>query len=108
MIASTRKETPVRNMPLVTIVLPTYNGMPYLPEAVASILDQTLRDFSLLIIDDGSNDGTADYLESLTDPRIEVVRGTHRGLGFPLNHPLPPARRHPRPRRAPAALSPPR
>ena len=72
-------------VPLVTVVLPTYNGMPYLPQALASILDQTLQDLSLLIIDDGSTDGTADYLESLTDSRIDVVRGSHRGLGAVLN-----------------------
>jgi glycosyltransferase involved in cell wall biosynthesis len=88
MTASTRMANRAQSVPLVTVVLPTHNGMPYLPQAVASILDQTLRDLSLLIIDDGSNDGTADYLESLTDPRVEVVRGTNRGLGVVLNHAL--------------------
>jgi glycosyltransferase involved in cell wall biosynthesis len=88
MTASTGMANRAQSVPLVTVVLPTHNGMPYLPQAVASILDQTLRDLSLLIIDDGSNDGTADYLESLTDPRVHVVLGSHRGLGTVLNQGL--------------------
>jgi glycosyltransferase involved in cell wall biosynthesis len=75
-------------MSAVTVVLPTYNGMPFLPQAVRSILDQSLADLKLLIIDDGSSDGTGEYLGRLDDPRIEVVRGAHRGLGAVLNHGL--------------------
>ena len=66
--------------------MPAYNAMPYLPEAVRSILDQTVRDFTFLIIDDGSTDATGAYLEQLTDPRVRVVRAARRGLGAALNH----------------------
>ena len=63
----------------VSVIVAVYNGMPYLPEAVESILTQTLRDLIVLIVDDGSTDGTADYLSGLTDPRIQVVHQPNRG-----------------------------
>jgi len=44
--------------PIVTVLLPVYNGERYLREAVESILTQTLESFELLIVDDGSTDGT--------------------------------------------------
>lgn len=51
-----------------------YNGMAYLPEAVNSTLDQTFRDFEFLIIDDESSDGSYEYLRSIVDSRIKLVR----------------------------------
>jgi glycosyltransferase involved in cell wall biosynthesis len=69
----------------VTVLMSVYNGMPYLPEAVDSILKQTFRDFVFLIINDGSTDGTEDYLKRLTDQRVRVVHQSNRGLGAALN-----------------------
>ena len=69
----------------LTIALPVYNAMPYLPAAVESILGQTYSDFEFLIIDDGSLDGSADYLRSLRDPRIKLSVRENRGLGTTLN-----------------------
>jgi len=66
-------------MPEVAVVMSVYNGMPYLPEAVDSIVNQTLKDFKFLIINDGSMDGTEDYLNRLTDQRIQVVHRPHLG-----------------------------
>jgi len=59
--------------------------MPYLPAAVESVLGQTYSDFEFLIIDDGSSDGSADYLRSLRDPRIKLSVRENRGLGTTLN-----------------------
>lgn len=70
---------------LVTVVLPVYNGMPFLPEAVDSILAQTLKDFRLLVIDGGSTDGSLSYLESISDPRVALVHQQGHGLGATLN-----------------------
>lgn len=70
---------------LVTVVLPVYNSMPFLPEAVDSILAQTLKDFRLLVIDDGSTDNSANYLETVKDPRVTVIHQENRGLGTTLN-----------------------
>jgi glycosyltransferase involved in cell wall biosynthesis len=72
-------------MTQLTVILPVYNGMPHLPKAVRSILDQTLTDLRLLVINDGSTDGTLAYLQSIDDPRVEVLGGKHQGLGDALN-----------------------
>jgi glycosyltransferase involved in cell wall biosynthesis len=71
-------------LPSVTVFIPTYNRAHFLPTAIDSILQQTFTDFELLIIDDGSNDGTADLLEDycVRDRRIRVER--NRGnIGSP-------------------------
>src|ERR1019366_340716 len=72
-------------MPKVTVLMPVYNAMPFLPMAIESILAQSLLAFELLIVDDGSTDGTCAYVESLHDYRIRVLRRTHEGLGATLN-----------------------
>jgi glycosyltransferase involved in cell wall biosynthesis len=59
--------------------------MPYLRAAVESVLNQSYRDFEFLIIDDGSTDGSADYLRSLRDPRVKLTVRENRGLGMTLN-----------------------
>ena len=65
----------------ITVLMSVYNGMPYLPEAVDSILAQTVQDFTFLIVNDGSKDETVDYLNRLTDKRIQVMHQSHRGQG---------------------------
>ena len=59
-------------MPRITVLMPVYNGMPYIPEAVDSVLSQSETDWQPIISDNGSKDGTRDYLRTLTDPRIRV------------------------------------
>lgn len=66
--------------PTVSIVLPTYNRLPLLQKAVASVLAQTFRAWELIIVDDGSEDGTADWVRTLTDPRIRLLESEHCGL----------------------------
>lgn len=67
--------------PEVTVMMPVYNARPYLRAAVASILSQTLANLKLLIIDDGSDDGSAELLQELarTDGRIELIRRGRMG-----------------------------
>src|SRR6187399_2447315 len=62
--------------PLVSVVMPVYNGERFVVEAVRSIVAQTFADFELLVVDDGSTDGTANLIatEQATDPRILVHR----------------------------------
>jgi len=72
----------------VTVLMPVYNAMPYLSKAVDSILQQSLRDFVFLAIDDGSTDGSQEYLDRVSDPRIKIVHQPHRGLGAALNQGL--------------------
>jgi glycosyltransferase involved in cell wall biosynthesis len=54
--------------------MPVYNGEKYLRTAVQSILDQSFSDFELIVVDDGSIDGTARILAELADPRIRYLR----------------------------------
>jgi hypothetical protein len=56
----------------ICLVMPCYNGMKYIAQAVESVLTQSFSDWQLIISDDCSNDGTIQFLESLRDPRIEV------------------------------------
>lgn len=62
-------------MPTVSIVLPTYNRLPLLREAVDSVRAQTFGDWELIVVDDGSDDGTVEYLQALAgeDPRVVPV-----------------------------------
>ena len=56
----------------ISIIMPTYNRLALLREAVSSVLAQRYQEWELLISDDGSTDGTRDYLAGLSDPRIRV------------------------------------
>ena len=66
--------------PKVTILMPVYNGERHLREAIDSILNQTLSDFELLMVDDGSTDQSVEIIESFADPRIRLVHN-ERNLG---------------------------
>src|SRR6185437_7848234 len=74
--------------PSITIGIPVYNGMPWICETVESIRQQTCSDFAVLIIDDGSTDGSGEYLQSLSDPRFRLIRQENRGLTATLNRML--------------------
>jgi glycosyltransferase involved in cell wall biosynthesis len=62
---------------LVSIVIPVFNGMPYLPEAVKSALDQEYRPLEVVVVDNASTDGSRQYLETLSDPLLRVVYREH-------------------------------
>ncbi len=68
-------------MAKVSIVIPTYNCLDYLPKAIGSVLQQTYQDIELIIIDDNSNDGTSTYLASIDDDRIITL--STLGVGAP-------------------------
>jgi glycosyltransferase involved in cell wall biosynthesis len=67
--------------PVVTVLMSVYNDRRYLPESIGSILVQSHADFELLIVDDGSTDGSSDYLRNLADPRVRVIQN-HSNLGL--------------------------
>lgn len=69
----------------VSVVVPTYNARPLLSQTLAAILAQTFADFELIVIDDGSTDDTPEYLATLTDPRLRVIRQTNAGVGAARN-----------------------
>ncbi len=67
-------------MPRVTVVTPTYDAGPFVRQCVESVLSQTFADWELVVVDDGSTDGTPDVVASYRDPRVRCVRLPHRGL----------------------------
>lgn len=66
--------------PIVTVLMPVYNGTAHLAEAVEGVLAQTLRDFELIVVDDASTDDSAALVAAYADPRLRLVRN-ERNLG---------------------------
>lgn len=88
--AETKSRTSIKQKgslvyPRLSIVLPTYNHLHYLPASIQSILTQTFTDFELIIVNDGSTDGTREYLDTLKDPRIKVIHQENKRLPEALN-----------------------
>ena len=72
--------------PLVSIIIPVYNVAPYLREALDSAVRQTHSHLQILIIDDGSTDGSSAICEEYTsDPRVQVIHQPNRGLSCARN-----------------------
>lgn len=60
-------------MPIVSVIMPSYNHARYVGAAVESVLAQTLHDIELIVIDDGSTDGTQEVLRGIRDERLRCV-----------------------------------
>jgi len=73
--------------PLIAVIIPTHNRAALLERAVQSVLDQTLRDFELVVVDDGSTDGTAELsILKNADPRLRYVKlPENRGVSVARN-----------------------
>jgi glycosyltransferase involved in cell wall biosynthesis len=83
---SSKADTTAAPGPKVSIGLPCYNAEATVAESVESIREQTLADWELIAIDDGSTDGTRAVLASFDDPRIRLLSdGTNRGRCARLN-----------------------
>lgn len=78
--------------PLITVLMPVYNGEKFLRESISSVLAQSLADFEFLIVDDGSSDRTSKIIESYSDPRIKLLRQCNMGIAKSLNRGLELAR----------------
>lgn len=72
--------------PKVSVIMSVYNGERYLRDSIKSILNQTFKDFELLIVDDGSTDNTKEILKTYKDPRINIITNLENiGLTKSLN-----------------------
>ncbi len=72
-------------MPLISVVVPVYNGEKTIKETIESILNQTLSDLELLIINDGSQDSTLEIISTIQDSRIQVFSYPNAGLAASRN-----------------------
>lgn len=74
-------------VPRVSVIVPAYEVAPYLDRCVRSLLAQTVRDFELILVDDGSHDGTSALCDAWTeaDPRVRCVHQENRGLSAARN-----------------------
>ncbi len=80
--------------PAISVLMPVYNGMKYLAEAVESIRAQTFRDFEFIIVDDGSTDRSLQMLQRFAkdDARIRILSRPNTGIVGALNDGLAVAR----------------
>lgn len=66
--------------PIVSIITPTFNHEKYIEECIQSVLAQTIGEWEMIIIDDGSTDNTPDVVRQFHDPRIRSLVREHRGI----------------------------
>lgn len=75
--------------PFFSVLLPAYNARAHIRDALRDILRQTWADFELLVVDDGSSDGTSDLVREFRDSRLRLIRlEKNQGLVAALNHGL--------------------
>lgn len=70
---------------LVSVIMPMLNARPFLQESIGSILSQSFRHFELLIVDNGSTDGSREYAQSFSDTRIRVLSEPQSGTAHAIN-----------------------
>lgn len=78
--------------PLISVILPVYNGGPFLRQTLEALLAQTLEDFELIVINDGSTDDSEATILSFNDPRIHYFPQPNQGFIFSLNRGIAAAR----------------
>lgn len=72
-------------MPAVSVIIPSYNHARYIGQAIQSVLDQSLRDLELIVIDDGSRDDSLKVIERFHDPRMIVKSQSNMGAHAAIN-----------------------
>lgn len=75
-------------MSRISVVLPVFNGERYIKKAIDSVLNQSLDDFELIIVNDGSTDNTLEIINGFNDKRIILINQENRGPGAARNRAL--------------------
>jgi glycosyltransferase involved in cell wall biosynthesis len=71
----------MNNIPQFSVVVPLFNKRAYIRRTIDSILAQSLTDFELIVVDDGSTDGSLDALADVQDSRIKIIQQANQGVG---------------------------
>ncbi len=72
-------------MPKVSVIIPAYNAMAYLPGTLFSLLQQTFGDFEAIVVNDGSTDITEDWVNNIKDSRVKLVSQSNQGASAARN-----------------------
>lgn len=80
------------DIPVVSVVIPLYNKRASVGRALESVCRQTVRDIEILVVDDGSSDGSAEVVETVQDPRIRLIRQPNAGPNQARNNAIAAAR----------------
>ncbi len=66
-------------MPKISVIIPAYNAMAYLPATMATVLNQTFADFEVIVVNDGSSDETGEWVSQISDPRVKLISQKNQG-----------------------------
>lgn len=72
-------------MPKVSVVIPAYNAMNYLPATMGSLLNQTFEDFEVIVVNDGSSDETEEWVSQIENSKIKLISQENKGLAGARN-----------------------
>lgn len=89
-----KPEAEQEKTPAVSVVMPVYNAMPYLTDCLDSVLAQTMRNFELICVDDGSTDESLNVLKSYAqkDDRVRILTQRNQYAGVARNNGMDAAR----------------
>ncbi|MEO6539624.1 MAG: glycosyltransferase family A protein, partial [Ferruginibacter sp.] len=72
--------------PKVSIIMPTWNRAAFIMESVESVISQTYKNWELIIVDDGSDDNTAELIAQVKDSRVKFYKAGKIGIGIRLKN----------------------
>jgi glycosyltransferase involved in cell wall biosynthesis len=72
-------------LPVVSVVMPCYNAAEHVARAIETVMCQTFSDWELIVVDDGSVDGTAAIVQGFSDPRIRLLQQRNTGVSAARN-----------------------
>jgi len=72
-MSNSASDSGLNKAPLISVLMPAFNVENYIGPAIESVLNQTFSNFELIVLDDGSSDGTAEIINSYSDPRLKKV-----------------------------------
>jgi glycosyltransferase involved in cell wall biosynthesis len=70
---------------MFSVVIPLYNKEKYIKRAIISVLDQTIQDFEIIVVNDGSTDNSTNIVKSITDKRIKLINQENQGVSVARN-----------------------